>query len=462
MTPINTAPPAGGPPPARSSRHRALFEALQRLPLAEWIGLAGLYLFLFFAWESNGRARGAYIVLLIGCLASRRFWRDIKASPVFWVLLLFAGYLVVRGTLAILQQPGLAHYHLQDGYRFLLLGGFVPVAWLLRGNRRRIHLALVVALLGFWFGRMEHFPWSSLGSGEPWWTVREKFGLPSEIGFGLYTASATLGLLLFAPRIRSWARTRSRRLLAWPLWALSLALCLQGVVIAQSRGVWLALLLVAAGLGIANIRHLRALGWRRNLGLALALAGALALFLHFNYRTIEIRLTLESGTVQNLLEGKLGAVRGVDSGGNIDSVGIRYHMLRFGYRHWMRNPLFGLGPGISKPLIKKRWPYEKTFNHLHNNYLELLLRFGIVGLGLVFAMLALILRGAHRAVREGRMDRDLFRYLVASLALVLMISLFSFRMLHVDWRFFWFLIGGTLYSFSFPPAEPSSGRPAAP
>jgi uncharacterized membrane protein YfcA len=63
-------------------------------------------------------------------------------------------------------------------------------------------------------------------------------------------------------------------------------------------------------------------------------------------------------------------------------------------------------------------------------------------------MLALIVYGGWRAYREQRIDRDLFMFLVAAITLLLLVSFTNFRMLHTDWRYYWFLVGGALYSFS--------------
>jgi O-antigen ligase len=78
----------------------------------------------------------------------------------------------------------------------------------------------------------------------------------------------------------------------------------------------------------------------------------------------------------------------------------------------------------------------------------MMLRLGIVGTTLIFVMLALIVYGGWRAYREQRIDRDLFMFLVAALTLHLLVCFTDFRMLHTDWRYYWFLVGGALYSFS--------------
>jgi O-antigen ligase len=419
------------------------------LPLIEKIGLIGLYAFLFFAWESKARAAVAFMFLLIPCLLDRRFWRDLRGSKTAWVLALLLLYILVRGLAASIEHPEYLHYHLEDGWHLMLLGGFVFIAWLLRGDQHRLLLALSIALFGFWVGRMEHFPWSEALSGTEWWGTREKFGLPSEIGFGLYTASATMGLMLLAPRVWSISGAAWRKPLAITLWGLFLLFSVQGMIMAQTRAVWLSVALLACVLLLFNMRFWQRIGWRKSGILVITITGIVVLIGYANQSAIKKRFSKEMDTTVQLLSGDFEDIQAVDASGRVKSMGVRYHMIKFGIEHWKTSPWFGLGPGISKPLIKEHWVASKKFNHLHNNYLEMLLRLGLVGTMLIFVMLVSVFYGGWRAYREKRIDRDLFMFLVTALTLPLLVSFTSFRMLHADWRYYWFLVGGALYSFSF-------------
>ena len=136
-------------------------------PLTERIGLLGLYAFLFFAWESKARATIAFLFVLVPCLADRRFWSDLRTSRIVWMVALLFLYVILRGAVAVVDNPDLLPYHLKDSRDLMLLGGFVFVGWLLKGDQSRIFLALTIALIGFWVGRLEHFPWADAISGVP-------------------------------------------------------------------------------------------------------------------------------------------------------------------------------------------------------------------------------------------------------------------------------------------------------
>ena len=426
----------------------AMVSKLYALPLTERIGLTGLYLFLFSAWQSKARAAVFFLVMLLPCLFDRRFWQDLKASRTAFLLALLLLYILIRGLLASIENHEYLHYHLKDGVRLMLLGGFVFIAWLLHGDQHRVLLALVIALLGFWAGRLEHFPWSEAFSRIEWWGTRESFGLPSETAFGIYASASAMGLVLLAARVWSVSGATWRKLLAVTLWCMLLMFSIQGIIMAQSRSVWLSVSLLTFILLLLNLHYWRRMGWFKTTMLVLGVAGLLLLLGYANQSTIKKRLATEIDTTIQLLSGNFGEIRAVDAEGHVKSMGVRYHMLMFGIDHWKKNPWFGLGPGISEPLIKKQWVASKTYNHLHNSYLEMLLRLGISGTVLTFVMLAMIFYGGWLAYRERRIDRDLFLFLMAALTLLLLSSITEFRMLHTDWRYYWFLVGGALYSFS--------------
>lgn len=221
-----------------------------------------------------------------------------------------------------------------------------------------------------------------------------------------------------------------------------LLLSIQGLIMAQSRSVWLAVTLLACVMLAVNPGFWRRIGWLKSVGGLACVVGLLVVLGYINQGAIKNRLSAEMDTTAQLLSGNFDEIRAHGK-----SIGVRYHMILFGLDHWKTRPWFGLGPGISKPLIRERWVASKKYNHLHNNYLEVLLRLGIAGTALIFLMLVLIVCGGWRAYRDQRIDRDLFVFLVAAITLPLLVSFFSFRMLHADWRYYWFLVGGALYSF---------------
>jgi O-antigen ligase len=145
------------------------------------------------------------------------------------------------------------------------------------------------------------------------------------------------------------------------------------------------------------------------------------------------------------------------------SADYRIHVMRFGLKKWMERPIFGWGPGATEYLISHsglpalRHPYYKGgrvwMDHVHNTYLEVLVRFGIVGFSFFLLVVILLFKNLRNACQEGRLPADYALFLTGTLALMALWSLFDFRLLHTDWRSYWLLVGGMTYAFCSPSAH---------
>ncbi|MCU7960880.1 MAG: O-antigen ligase family protein [gamma proteobacterium symbiont of Bathyaustriella thionipta] len=428
---------------------KKLLDKLRALPLTERIALIAMFAFVFFAWDSRTKAAISFLILAPTCLISRQFWQDIRQSHLIWVVGLLLLYILLRTLSSLFENPDYIYFQLKDAWRLALLAGFICMAWVLRGHQTRIFAALAIALLGFWTGRLQKFPWHVLSGDTQWWQERMQLGLPSEIAFGQYSAAACIGLIILAPRIFAMGRQLAAKLFIAVVWALFLALSMQGIFLSQSRGTWLSLIILAVLFlfaGAVFYKQLKPGNYRSVF--AAAIIGMLFIGF-FNYETLLQRVTTEMDTATELVSGNLQDIAPYDAQGNVKSIGIRYHMMLFGIEHWKKNPLFGLGPGITQPLVKDEWPWQgvKIYSDLHNAFIEILLRLGIIGFVLIALILLLLLRIGWRAHQEGRMSTDLLILLYAEIALHLLGALTNFRMLNYDWRYYWFLFAGILLSF---------------
>ena len=424
--------------------------------IADLLGVLGLYLFALHAWFHSARAAIGIALMLIACvIQARRMFVVAMRWPLAWAVVVSAGYVLARAGVAVLEDPMRAGDHLEDAIRLIYLSGFLVVAWWAAGDPRRVLIALALALAGFVLGRLEHFDFQAT---HQWWTSRQSFGLASEIAFGQYSAAAALGLSLMTPRFWRAVRSHRWRWVAAGLWGLLLLLMLQWVVISQSRGVWLALAVVAAGLMFAHRKRTAAMGWRRSLLIATVALALLSTLGYVNRDALLSRFGAEADSYARILSGDLQGVHGVNEDGSQRPVGLRVRMLLFGLEHTRDNVVFGSGPGVTRSLISEQGEASfRQFHDLHNAYLEVVLRLGLVGATLIGACLWLLGSESRQAYRRGSIDPDLYWVLVSAIALHLLVALTNFRMLNADWRFYWLLFGGALASFAIPPRRPTGG-----
>jgi O-antigen ligase len=415
------------------------------------IGVAGLFVFAFAAWFSVAAANIGLGLLVLAFLADRSAWDRLRSDPLARWGLAFAGYLVVRALWAAWELPQTAADQAQGVADWLKLWLFVCVAWWLHADLRHVHWALALALAGLLAGMLAHIDWGQLqglSRGE-----RSGFQLRA-IAFGLYSSTALLGLWVLAPRLWRSVKGPVYRSLTVILSLLAMALLAQGLISTQSRGAWMAALLVMPAILLMRVW----VAWQRRAGrrprtLALAVGGALLLagLVAVNWSTIQHRLGEEQETLGVIARGDFAHVP-------LSPIGWRVHLYRFGLEKFAERPLLGWGPGSTQYLISHsgraelQLPYWKGgltwLDHLHNTYLEVLVRFGLVGALLLLGAFGSLVRGLWIAYRSGRLPVDYALFLLGGFGLTAIWNLFDFRLTHFDWRFYWLLLAGTAYSFT--------------
>lgn len=420
--------------------------------IAERLGIAGLYFFAFGAWLHKGVAIAGLGMMLFAALLDRKeIWRTVRRSPLVWVTLATGLYVLTRTMLSSVTDSANSALHLKDGLRFFYLCGFLLTAWYLAASQKRMLTVFAIAFAGFLFARFWYFDWS-FSSTIPWWKLRQGLGLP-EIAFGYYAATALLGLVIFTPRIYGSLRSGYTRMAFSLIWVLLIALSVQGIVFSQSRAVWASLLAISPILLFAFWKKIKTLKKPANQTILfalifLALITTTAVLFQLNRDVLIQRITLEKETYTQLLSGDFDAITSSNELGQGNSVGARLLLLKTGIEHWIESPIIGKGPAASKIILGKSDDVILVqLNDWHNGPIDILVRYGIIGLLLMTVCLWLTLSAGWRAYRKKRIDRDLFLFLAGGTALILLSMLTNFRMLNNDWRYWIFLFSGAFASF---------------
>ncbi|MEI6413407.1 MAG: O-antigen ligase family protein [Pseudomonadota bacterium] len=418
----------------------------------ERLGFASAGLAAYFALLKVNPVSVALILMTMSFILQPAAWRACRREPVAWIALSLGAYLLGRLALAGMTWPESAAEQWFDGLNFLYLLLFVPMAWHLQGRPGRVHWVWGLALAGLLTGILGHL--IQHGSADLLAGLRSGFHLRA-IAFGLYAATALLGLLIFAPRLLG-SEDRPLRPWRWALWLLILEGLLAGLLVTQSRGVLLAIL-VAFPLALwwrFRGSHWRCQPvWQRRL---LMITGGLLLVqcLAVGGWVLHHRFAQESDTVTALERGALEDAPKT-------SISHRLWLWQFGLEKWQERPWLGWGPGATRRLVaESQNPHlfndedHRWMDHLHNAYLEILLRLGLVGAVWMTLLLVFLGRGLIRAYRDGRLARDHLAFLAGSALLALVWSAFDFRHLHWDWRDYWILLAGAGFSLGMRPTPP--------
>jgi O-antigen ligase len=433
--------------------------------IVNYTGLLATFAFGFFAWLSVTGTGISLALLFLAFMLCRAAWPVWRRDPLMRLFVAFAAYVCLSAYLAAAELPQSRQMQIQDALDWLKLFAFLPIAWWLKGDLKRINLILVLAVLGLMIGMLRHVDWHNLVHMK----VPERTGFQLKIIFsGLISGTVILALLVFAPRIWAVGRSAVLRVTFIVLWVAGLYLAAYMLLAGLSRGAWLAAVSVISitlfiRYALPNRTAKTPLGKTIPVALlALMVVGGVA---GLNLEKILSRLQAENDVAASLMQGETEQLPPT-------SLGFRFNVQRFGLHKWLERPVFGWGTGSTVYLIAhsgKAQLLHPSFkggvawmDQLHNTYLEILVRFGVVGAALLIMGALLLIRAVFRAYAAGLMPRDYTLFLVGSFGLVAIWSLFDFRALHADWRAYWVCLAGIAYTFQLHalPDSPPRPRPA--
>jgi O-antigen ligase len=272
---------------------------------------------------------------------------------------------------------------------------FLPMAAILALHHRASFIALsifiLMCILMPWFSGNG---WSDIAVGFK--GARIDFAFRNANHGALYFGTCLIVLLSFYQTLVTHKMTKK---IVWISLFLVFSLFL---LFTQSRGTWLALVLVFIYFGYLKIQERRLSEgtylWKKGL-LGFAVLGSLALFLLFNTslgQSISSRVFAESNTWALIFSGNLTDLPKT-------SIGIRISFWLQGLNYFLERPLFGwstqgqtLAIQLSPELASL-----KGFGHLHNSWIELLINYGVIGSFLYIFSLFILSKVVKRSYQSG-------------------------------------------------------------
>ena len=417
--------------------------------VSNWIGVFGLYMFSFFSLLSISGANIGLGLMLIGLLLSSEAWQRLSKQLLVWSCLLVIGYIVLRNFEAINQAWAEQKTQNNQAKDWAVLFLFFIPAWWLSHSPRRIPTALGLTLAGFTLGILSMLDGETLSHLLKGERSGLHFGKP--IIFGFDCAVVILGLIVLAiyqsnPRLK---QSKTRRLTILGLIFLGILFFTQGLIISQSRGVWLAIFFAIPTI-FATLKFTRQSKKQPKVSLLLPLLSMgiiLALILALNWQTIMQRISAEHQELNTVVTQGLTEAP-------LTSSTYRLHLWGFGLNKWLERPFTGWGPGTTYALIDAennpalRDVRNISFDHLHNAYLEVAFQLGLIGIILIALICGLIVSRIMEAYGKKRISIYFLAFLFSNFVLIAVYSLTDFRHLHWNWRFYWLLIAGITYAFT--------------
>lgn len=410
-----------------------------------------LLAFALFAFLGTAPAMVALAGLSLLLLAQRDFAaRAILSTTVVRLALLFLAFLAFRMLLATIRDPGTAGEHIHVARQWAMLALCIPVGyWISRVPRGR-GLVMLLALTGLTLSAATEIDSRQLRLAME--GHRFGFGYPVNT-WGLYAALVLVGISVYGPR---WVSRGSlgRRCFVGTMWFLALALWAQSLLLAQSRNAMLAVA-VALPCALALVVYLRRHQVDAPLLLKAVLVFGVGLFLiiSLNHDVLSQRFA-EGGALQALIRGSADDMPW-------SSVSVRVDLWRIAAAEIEARPLIGAGPAATALLLQQAEdPTLRELRHFHQGYLEVLVRFGVVGGLLFFAWAAALGAAVVSSYRAGVASAEEIAFLSGAGLIIAIWSLNDFNLLAMEGRFLWILLAGLAFSTALPSCEaaPASSR----
>jgi O-antigen ligase len=421
----------------------------------DWIGRLGLFtFFLFYQLNATVAYIGFALVILVFLFQTKTWWLALKGDTVARIYLILVIYILGYAVLATLEFPETLRAQriaVVDWMHWFL---FIPIAWVVRLHYKQLNILLLALASGMLIRILTHAHWDQIATIFSW--PRMGFGI-TETVFAPLAGMTTLGFLLLAPRFTNPATQTGRwsGIFRSGLWLIGLIILLQSLVLSQTRGVWLAAAIVFP-IGIA----IRYENWLRNYAFKSAknIAGLIlvllivGLFIQLNSTPLSSRIKSES--LQSTPDLVTRTVEGTVEGDKkvILTSGISYRLILWGigFKSWKERPLLGWGPGTSEYLVQQAdnallnqhvtlqngKELSLHLTHLHSVYLEIMVRFGVLGGVLFFASPVLLLLGVRKAYLRGTIPWDYVCFIFAGWGFLAMEAFTDFQIFKFAWRNF--------------------------
>lgn len=417
----------------------------------DFIGGFGLFTFvLFFQLNTVVAYIGLFLTIFAFAFQAKEWLPLLKREPVVWLFVAIILYLIAYTVWAIFEFPETAKAQWKALVNWIHWLLFIPVSWQIFVQAKYLNYIFLTLAAGVLVRILIHFNWSDVENILQW--ERTGFGLIETV-FAPIAGTTALGFLLLAPRLVAATANSSKwfGFVKTGFVLISLAILLESLILSQTRSAWLAAAIVYPVALFARYKgsHVSHISLSlKKIGLLALTVLLVAIFIQQNSTTISRRINSEQlksdqPLIQKEFEGQKILMT--------TSVGYRKILWEIGLKRWSERPFWGWGPGSTEMLLKqeqnpllsqpsvtlkKGITLALSLPHLHNLYLEFLVRFGLFGALLFISVPIMMLKSVGKAQSEGRIPWDYACFLFAGWSFIAIMYFFDFQIFKYAWRNF--------------------------
>jgi len=381
------------------------------------------------------------VVAVLGFIAIFLYLKPMHKDIGLWLLLSALLIHFFVWSIGTLQQPDLIKGD-PDFRNLARLYIFIPIAVWLAGSTRNTFYFWTTASIGlvlatFWLGGVDHWMRGLEGK-------RVDFEIHNAQHAGVLLGILFLGIVAMSKRIILGDGNRIWRVV---FWAIALIFSLVGVVVTQTRAVWLGVVVALVGIAIAVLLFNKKRLWQKR--------SKHVLFISIIFITLAICVGwVAKDAVQTRIAAENQVVQKVISDGMDDvpftSIGVRLHSWVIALDWIEKRPILGWGGNkggfvLAETKELPQWVRER-FGHLHNSYLELLVSYGLIGLFVVLISWSWVVYASYRAWRAKVLPNDVATFGVGFMVFWVIVNFFESYVIYWSGNLVLGLIFGGFYT----------------
>lgn len=385
----------------------------------------------------------ANIFILFFCIYALVNYKDIcrgyEGTKIFHVFLIFAVYISISALVFSEIFPETRGLQVNSIYWWLAPWTFLIISWLIRGREHLVFQMLQFSFVGFIFRILTKSEWSLY---RDWLSGgRYGFGYPWLVT-SLFCAVFLAGVFIFRDKIIK------NKASIFFYYLIGVPFILFVMAINQSRGMFIVIALIlfcSFFVFIKNIIYKH--GQKRNVFVFffIFLVGSIILF--SQYQSIKKRFIEENYLYEKILKFDINEIP-------YSSIGARIHFIDYGKKLILERPFFGWGPGTSSTqyltktdsvfLSASEKENLSNFSHLHNLFLEVMVRLGLVGFVIISISFIAFIKAFKNTTNSTK--GNMSEFFLVFLALNLYFNIYDFRYIYQDYRNFLILYIGIFFS----------------
>jgi hypothetical protein len=400
--------------------------------LTDLLGLIGLSLFIFGIFYRVATALCGFSLMVFAFgFNIRHLYRPLIKDPILILNLVFIAFLFLQSFMLSIDLHDFKSTLLNQKIQSIQLafGLILFTAYWMHRFATCWNSFIIILMAGFLIRILFRVDWNNFSdlTNQLWdGTVRASFGSSTPNRFGEWCSVILLASLVLPRKILNLFTNKILSAINFLFWATALSVSALGLILSQSRGAWMAAAFVIPPIIIFKISKLS----RRLALVSVCLLAFTALFIYSSDLSRIIEHRIKEG-VDSFSSNYDMAVTSDDFevSATPDSINHRILLYKLFFEKWIERPWTGHGAGASRQLIGNATaaPYSaiNVYNNFHNQYFEILIQFGIIGLFLNLLFVFFMIFNIYHAKRRGYIDIDYFLFAIGTVAIFLICSMFG-------------------------------------